>query len=316
MSTPLTTQRALVIGEALIDIVQHGSRANAHVGGSPLNVAVGLARLGIDVEFGTEFAGDEHGTMIEDRLARAHVRVTKTSASDRPTSTAVARIGVDGSPTYAFELTWNFDIPPQTEGFAVVHVGSIGALRPPGAWAVIDLVEALPPEILVSFDPNIRPALLPSQEQTRALVERFAARADVVKLSDEDAEWLYPDDPSAAPRRLLACGASLVAVTRGSAWSEIHAKSRTVIVPTYRTTVVDTIGAGDSYMSGMIAAIVRGGLTTRVFDGTLGEEELRTIGSFAAAAAGLTVSRAGAVPPTEEELAEVIDIDWSEARAR
>lgn len=313
MTAPIPPDRALVIGEALIDIVDRADGSDAHVGGSPLNVAVGLSRLGVDVVFATEFGDDEHGRLISTHLADANVGSVQTATRSAPTSTARARIGSDGSATYLFDLTWSFDHPPRTDGFTVVHAGSVGALRQPGAQGVIELVEALPPDVLVTFDPNIRPALLPRREETRALVERFAARADVVKLSDEDAAWLYPEDPSSAPVRLLAQGPSIVAVTRGSAGSDIHTTGRFVTVPPYRTAVADTIGAGDAYMSGIVGAIVRGGLKERVLDGSVDRADLTSIGHFAATAAGITVSRSGAVPPTEDEVAAVAEVPWRSA---
>jgi len=316
MTVSVPPDRALVIGEALIDVVDRADRSDAHVGGSPLNVAVGLARLGVDVVFATEFSDDAHGRLIDDHLRSAEVAWVQTTSSREPTSTARARIGRDGSASYVFDLRWVFDAPPRTDGFSVVHVGSVGALRPPGALGVIDLVESLPSDVLVTFDPNIRPALLPPREQTRELVERFAARANLVKLSDEDAEWLYPEDPSVAPARLLAQGASIVAVTRGAAGSDIHTEGRSVTVPPYRTEVADTIGAGDAYMSGLVGAIVRGGLTARVIDGAASGADLTAIGGLAAVAAGLTVGRAGAVPPTEDEIAAVAELPWARVSTR
>ena len=313
MTAPAPADRALVIGEALIDIVDRVDGSDAHVGGSPLNVAVGLSRLGVDVVFATEFADDDFGRPISAHLADAKVESVQTTTRHQPTSTARARIGSDGSASYLFDLTWSFDRPPHTDGFAVVHLGSVGALRQPGAQGVIELVEALPRDVLVTFDPNIRPALLPRREETRALVERFAARADVVKLSDEDAEWLYPEDPSSAPVRLLTQGPSIVAVTRGSAGSDIHTTDRFVTVPPYRTIVADTIGAGDAYMSGIVGAIIRGGLTDKVLARSIDGADLTAIGGFAAVAAGITVSRSGAVPPTEDEVAAVAEVPWRNA---
>lgn len=294
--------RALVIGEALIDIVDRDGRETSYVGGSPLNVAVGLSRLGIATTFATEFADDERGRSIADHVAAAAVDVVQTAATSAPTSTARARIGVDGSATYDFDLSWEFGRPPETAGFSIVHVGSVGALRPPGAHRVLELIENLPPDVLVSFDPNVRPALLPPAADTRALVDRYAARAAVVKLSDEDAEWLYTDDPSSASRRLLRAGASIVVVTRGEHGSTVSTAAGDLQVAAHTVGLVDTIGAGDSYMSALIAGLARGIGAQRVVEGRFDEHELAAAGRAAATAAGITVSRAGAAPPTTAEL--------------
>lgn len=301
MSHSLPPVRALVIGEALIDIVDREGAESEHVGGSPLNVAVGLARLGVETTFATEYADDQRGRLIAAHIAHSQVDVVQTAESTR-TSTARARIAADGSATYDFDLTWEFVRPPHADGFDIVHVGSVGALRPPGAHRVLELVEAAPREVLVSFDPNVRPALLPSVSETRDLVHRYAARADVVKLSDEDAEWLYPDDPESAAARLLEQGASIVVVTRGGEGSTLSTAAGELHIPTHTVDVVDTIGAGDSYMSGLVAALAQTIGVERVVSGHVDLDELAAVGRVAALAAGITVSRAGAAPPTTAEL--------------
>jgi fructokinase len=292
--------RILVVGESLIDIVDRGGELTRHVGGSPLNVAFGLGRLGIPTVFATEFGDDQDGDDIIGHLASAGVQVERTNAGVRRTSSARARIAADGSASYEFDLEWDFTLAPVVSDVIAVHIGSIGALRPPGADRVLALVEALPEDVLVTFDPNIRPALVPSREGTRLLVERYAARASVVKLSDEDAAWLYPD--GGVPERILACGARLVAVTAGAEGSTLHADGATVHVPARSTRAVDTIGAGDAYMTGLIAAIVARLQVRRVLAETLQPADLASIGHMAAVAASITVSRAGAVPPTAAEL--------------
>lgn len=304
--------RVLVIGESLIDIVEDRDGDSAsHVGGSPLNVAVGLARLGVQTTFATEFGQDADGRAIADHLARAGVQTVQTADPGERSSTARARIGGDGSAEYAFDVTWRFDILPATATSSVVHVGSIGALRPPGGERVLRLVESLPADVLVTFDPNIRPTLLPDREQTRALVERYAERAAIVKLSDEDAAWLYPERPDDAPDRLRARGASVVVVTNGAAGSVIHSAAGRLQVPAFPAVVADTIGAGDAYMAGLIAAMVRSIGGAAAAAGRFDAGDLEDAGRIAAAAAGLTVSRAGAIPPTERELTLAAGVAWA-----
>jgi fructokinase len=292
--------RVLVVGESLIDVVDRDGVRTRHVGGSPLNVAFGLARLGIPTVFATEYGDDEDGVAIDLHLASAGVEIERVDAGDRPTSSAVAHIGPDGSASYDFDLEWDFARPPAAARAQVVHVGSIGALRRPGADRVLALVEALPEDVLVTFDPNIRPALMPPATASRALVERYATRAGVVKLSDEDAAWLFPD--GGAVERLLACGARIVAVTRGAEGSVLHSAHSTVEVPARPTVVVDTIGAGDSYMSGLLVAIVNKLGVEALLGGEASPADLASIGRVAAVAAAITVGRAGALPPTAAEL--------------
>lgn len=294
----------LVIGESLIDVIDRAGdgERERHVGGSPLNVAYGLGRLGIPTSFATEFGDDDDGAAIARHLAEAGVRIEHADDGTRPTATAIAHIGADGSARYEFDLEWTFARPPRVTDVAAVHIGSIGALRHPGAARVIALIEALPDDVLVTFDPNIREALVPSPDATRALVERYTARAAIVKLSDEDAEWLYSGDADAAAATLLACGARLVALTRGAKGSTLYSAAATVSVPARSTETVDTIGAGDAYMSGLLAAVVGGGGVPAVLAGDLTSADLAALGRTGAVSAALTVARAGAVPPTAEEL--------------
>jgi fructokinase len=296
--------RVLVIGESLIDVVDRGdgSLPVRHVGGSPLNVAFGLARLGLDTVFATEFGADADGAAITAHLEAAGVRIEQTGDGAARTSTAIARVGSDGSATYDFDLEWNFSRPPRAIEADVVHIGSIGALRLPGAERAVEQLEALPPDVLVTFDPNIRPAVIPPRERTRRLVERYASRAGIVKLSDEDAAWLYPTEHDDAAHLLLERGARIVAVTRGAGGSTVYSAEASVTVPAQSTNAVDTIGAGDAYMSGLIAAVLTGIGPARVADGDFGAADLADIGRVAAVSAGVTVSRAGAMPPTAAEL--------------
>ncbi|MDQ4215508.1 carbohydrate kinase [Microbacterium capsulatum] len=291
----------LVIGEALIDIVDRDGERSHHVGGSPLNVAFGLGRLGVRTVFATEFGDDADGTAIATHLASAGVAIERTDDVSRRTSTSLARIGADGSASYDFHVAWAFRTPPPVGDAQAVHVGSIGAFLAPGGPRVLELIESLPAEVLVSFDPNIRPAFVPSREETRELVERYAARATIVKLSDEDAEWLYPGRADDVAGILLGQGARLVAITRGAEGSTLYAPGATVQVPARPTRAVDTIGAGDAYMSGLLAAIAApSGMVAALQD--LSAADLAAIGRIAAESAAITVGRAGAMPPTAEEL--------------
>jgi fructokinase len=171
-----------------------------------------------------------------------------------------------------------------------VHTGSIGAALEPGATLVEKTLRKA--DTLVSFDPNIRPALMGDHDAAVARVERFAALADVVKASDEDVAWLYPDATVASVlERWRSLGARLAVVTRGGEGADALSESGPLHVDSFTTKVADTIGAGDSFMAGLLAALLEHGF-----------EDVRGAVTYAARCAGITVSRPGADPPTADEV--------------
>ncbi len=281
---------ALVIGEALVDVVRRGADAPvAHPGGSPLNVAVGLARLGIPATLHSSFGADAHGLAIAEHLAASDVAVTATTVGTDPTSVAVATIGADGAATYDFRIAWE-PAPVDPAGFDLVHTGSIGAALEPGATVVEAALAAAAG--LVSFDPNIRPALLPPAEVARERVERLVGLAQVVKASDEDVAWLYPGDAiTTVLERWRALGPRLVVVTRGGGGADALTAAGALHVDVPPVTVADTIGAGDSFMAGLLADLLRNGF----------DDPAASL-AFAARCAAITVSRPGANPPWTAEL--------------
>ena len=162
--------RGLVIGEALIDIVEHGG-AVEHVGGSPLNVAVGLARLGRDVDFLTHIADDEPGRRIADYVKASGAQLVPGSISAGRTPTAVATIADDGSAAYTFDLDWQLSGTPEVAPPLFVHTGSIAAVREPGCLAVAALLDAYHVSATVTFDPNVRPSLIVDRDLARARID-------------------------------------------------------------------------------------------------------------------------------------------------
>ncbi|WP_129656764.1 carbohydrate kinase family protein [Rothia halotolerans] len=304
-----------VIGEALIDIVRSGDRGSrAHPGGSPMNVAVGLARLGHRTLFVGRYGRDENGALLESHLRESGVELP-VGPDDAPTSVAEATMDQRGSMSYDFQLDWNLDAAADQlgeilAGTEMLHVGSIGAMLEPGASTVLDAVRAAASHALVSYDPNCRPTIVPDSSQARGWAESVVEHADVVKASDEDLLWLYPGRTvEETARAWLEAGASLVVVTRGELgpWALSRGTGpEGVRVPAHQVEVADTVGAGDSLMAALISALVdRGisgaGASERVAG--LGDAEVSGILAYAAKAAGITVSRPGANPPTREELA-------------
>lgn len=294
-----TRPRVLVIGEALIDIVERDGTSTEHVGGSPANVALTLARLGRDATLVTDIADDAHGRRISGHLSASGVEVLRGD-SER-TSIARAMIREDGSAEYEFDFSWN---PPAADASSAVHVhtGSIAIYLEPGGSEVLDLLEALPPGVTASVDANIRPAVIGEHHDALARFERIAAACEIVKLSDEDAEWLYPRmQLDEVLTRLISLGAQLAVVTRGSRGLIIASAIARATVPAARIVVADTIGAGDSAMGAILDEAFRQGLG--IPGGMrLDEPSLWAIGQWAVRIAGITTSRSGANPPSHTEL--------------
>lgn len=304
---PTPSADVLVVGEALVDIVVTPGGTVEHPGGSPANVAYGLGRLGVDTALLTSIGDDHHAAAIEKHLRNAGVCLLPQSRGRGNTATATAVLAPDGSAQYDFDIRW--DLPRTTPGTLpkVLHTGSIATFLAPGAAAVKELLEQAHERCVITYDPNVRPALLGSQFEARAIFEDLVPFIEVVKLSDEDALWLYPrlslEDIS---KRILELGAGLVAVTMGAEGSLLTTGDARVVVPSVKSAVADTIGAGDSYMSALIY-----GLLKRGADG-LTPSALASLGRTASAAAAITVSRPGAQPPTSAELQEELQAELPE----
>ncbi|MFH8516341.1 carbohydrate kinase [Streptomyces gelaticus] len=300
----------LVIGECVADIVRlPGAADQVHPGGSPANVAYGLARLGHGATLLTQLGADDNGRLIRDHLAGAGVEV-RTDDVTAPTPSAVVTLDGAGRAAYTFEITWtlgpvSLDRPPQH-----VHTGSVAAVMEPGAATVLGAVESLRTSATVSYDPNVRPELMGDHGSAVRRVERCVALSDVVKASDEDLEWLYPGrQPERVAERWLATGPAVVIVTRGGEGALAVLPGGRVTVDALPTEVVDTVGAGDAFMSGTLHALAAHGLL-----GAGGRERLRSLDRtrtadvlrHAAASAAVTVARAGANPPDGAELAAAL----------
>ena len=292
----------MVVGEALVDVVN----GTPHVGGSPLNVAVGLARLGHDVSFVGRLGHDEYGSLISDHLRANTVRCL-LPPDRHPSSAAIATLDSTGSASYEFELVWELPplpewLPAALEGARAVHTGSIATLLPPGADTVLEAIQSTRTHgALISFDPNCRPSITPDTAAARAKVEAFVALSDVVKASDEDMVWLYPERPiEASAEAWRQLGPALVVVTRGSSGALAAHANGLVTVPAPPVVVADTVGAGDSFMAALLAGFLDLGDDPRAM---LTPASIEALLRQATAAAAITVGRVGANPPTREELA-------------
>ncbi|MBT8163476.1 MULTISPECIES: carbohydrate kinase [Arthrobacter] len=301
-----------VIGESLVDVISDprgrtGSRA--HPGGSPLNVAVGAARLGLRTSLVTHYSDDPYGLMIEEHLQSNRVDVINGGSA--PTSTALATLGPDGGAEYTFSITWDINgacLPALAagEGSTHVHTGSIATVLPPGDQMTLALVKSARGQATISFDPNCRPAISPDAAAARQAAEVFVAASDIVKASDEDLRWLYPhrtlDETLEA---WLALGPAVVALTRGASGPVVLSRNARVDMAAEAIVVADTVGAGDSFMAGLICGLAQldalgAGRRTRLKN--LTRDELRALAAYANRAAAITCSRQGANPPRKDEL--------------
>ncbi|MEU9040765.1 MULTISPECIES: carbohydrate kinase [unclassified Kitasatospora] len=293
MTSPAS--HVLVIGECVADIVRtDGAPDRVHPGGSPANVAYGLARLGRPATLLTELGPDANGRLIRAQLESAGVRVRAAEVARTPS--AVVRLDGQGRARYTFDIGWTLPSAGAAptdlaQAPAAIHVGSIGAVTEPGAAAVLALVERWRGRTPISYDPNVRPALMGERAEAVRRVERCVALSDLVKASDEDVAWLYPGErPEAVAERWLALGPSVVAVTLGAEGAFARTAGGTrVEAAAVPVPVADTVGAGDSFMAAFLHSRASGA-------------DLPTCLTHAVTAAALTVSRPGADPPSAAEL--------------
>ena len=290
--------RGLVIGEALIDIVNGHVE---HVGGSPLNVAVGLAKLGRDIDFLTHIGDDESGRRISDYVKSAGAQLVPGSTSASRTPTAAATIADDGSATYTFDLEWQLSGTPEVGPPLFVHTGSIAAVREPGCLAVAALLDAYRISATVTFDPNVRPSLVVDRDQARERIDHLVERSDIVKASAEDLSWIDPDhEPEWTARSWSASGPAIVVLTLGDRGALALCPAGEARVAAKSVQVVDTVGAGDAFMVGLLDALWGLdllGAGRRAPLGRIGLDALTAALEAASLSSALTIGRAGADLP-------------------
>jgi fructokinase len=300
----------VVIGEALVDLVgQRGSRTLvAHPGGSPANVALGLARLGDPVTLMTRLGRDAFGEMISSHLQESGVRVDAGPDDGVKTSLAVASLA-GGIATYDFRIEWDLGtLAPLPVETRCLHTGSLATVLEPGKTDVEDLMELEHQRgrVTISYDPNVRPALLGTPEEARPEIEKLVAISDVVKVSDEDLQWLYPDrEDEEVARDWLGRGPVLVVVTRGGQGVYAVTADLELHRPATQVDLVDTVGAGDSFTSGLLDGLRRADLIggqRRDALAAVDEATLVSVLDEASLVAAITCSRPGANPPTRAEL--------------
>jgi fructokinase len=299
----------LVVGEALIDVVmRRGRTVGEHVGGSPLNVAVGLARLGRNVDFLTWIGGDERGRRIAEHLQASGAKLADGSVAAARTATALATLDETGSATYLFDIEWR--LPPFSASRdrvpLVMHTGSIATVLQPGRADVSALIDAFRTTATITFDPNVRPPLIDDPNDARDQIESVVSRADVVKASDEDLNWLEPGrPPEGVAANWLGLGPAIVAVTFGARGAYAVCAAGEVRIHAHPAQVVDTVGAGDAFMAGLIDALwdlaLLGGHRRQQLH-EIRADVLRQVLRAAALSSAVTVARPGADLPDRATL--------------
>jgi len=282
-----------VAGEALIDLLPRAGESMAVVGGGAANTAKALANLEIVVSWIGGISSDDYGVLIKQELE--NVDLGLANFSRLPTALAKVSLDEKGSASYEFFLedtaTFSFDSSWLPEGKPeILHVGTLATIVEPGASNLFDWVKSLKTKVV--FDPNIRPSVLPDRVRYRDAFEKWARISDVVKMSDEDLEWLGYSDLN----QILELGPELLVVTHGASGMTGYTNSGSVSVPGVKVKVVDTVGAGDTVGAVIVEGLVRNGITALVGD------KLFEVLSRAAKAAAITCSRVGANPPTLAEL--------------
>jgi fructokinase len=306
-------------GETLIDFLPtkagDGSLAYRPAnGGSPHNVALTLGRLDVPVGFVGGISTDFFGDALAKGLAASGVDMVHVTRLDRPTT--LAFVSLDGEEArYAFydaeaaDRHWRLeDMPAIGPEVKALHFGAISLLREPAADAFRALMRREAGRRVISFDPNIRPGLVRDESAYRARLDDFFRLAHVIKASQADLDWIAPGvDAGELAKQWLAADARLVLWTRGGKGATVFARGATVTRPAIPIEVIDTVGAGDAFMAGFLAAAhdngwLEGGAVTE----NLGEAPLRAALDFALAVAAITVSRVGADPPTRAEVAALL----------
>jgi fructokinase len=305
----------LVCGEALIDLVPLPGRVEptyvAHGGGSLFNVAIGLGRLLVPVGFLGRLSRDPLGRMLRHRLEVEGVDCRWVTEGDEPSTLAVVDLGAGAEPVYTFHgegtadrLLQVGDLPADLPAeVSALHLGSISLVREPGASTYEALMRREHGRRLISVDPNVRPGLVGERAAYVARLEGWLALSDLVKVSRADLAWLYPDRTAdEAAVAWLACGPAVVVVTRGVDGAFALGPAGRVEVGGTSVAVADTVGAGDSFTSALLAALADAGRLERDALRGITAEGLRAALSFAGAAAGITCTRPGAQPPTRAEI--------------
>ncbi len=304
----------LCCGEALIDMLPRettlGEKGFApYAGGAVFNTAIALGRLGQPTAFFTGMSDDMMGDILRETLRSSHVDFSYCATLSRPTTIAFVKL-VDGHASYAFydentagRMITEADLPQLRDDCEALHFGAISLIPEPCGATYEALLTREHEKRVISLDPNIRPGFIKDKASHLARIRRMAALSDIVKFSDEDLAWFgLEGDEDTLARHWLHHGAKLVVVTRGAEGAVGYTASHRVEVPSEKVTVVDTVGAGDTFDAGVLASLKMQNLLTKPQVASLTQDQIAAALSLGSKAAAVTVSRAGANPPFAHEI--------------
>ena len=301
-------------GEALIDMLPRTSREGAPVyqpfnGGSIFNTAVALGRLGIITGFFSGLSTDFFGDSLKAGLQASNVDLKYAKFWDKPSTLAFVKLE-NGQARYSFydensagRMLTKKDLPKLSSDVNALHFGSISLIHEPGASTLEALMMREGTDRVICLDPNIRENLIKDRREYLARIGRLVSMCDILKISDEDVTWITgKTDLASAARKWLNAGAKVVVITRGENGIEAFTKGLSIKLPSVNVKVADTVGAGDTFTAGFLASLQRAGKLNKASVAYLDEPALRNAVAYAARAAAITVSRAGANPPWLHEL--------------
>ena len=294
-----------VCGEVLIDLLPGKPERVAVVGGGPANTAKALARLGHDVHFVDGISTDDYGVSARTDLLADEVKLDLALTSDKPTCLAIVSLGADGGATYEFKIDGTATFAFSTENLPdpklikpdAIYIGTLATIIEPGASILKNWVLKAKDYAPIIYDPNIRSSVISDRSRYQEVVKEWVALSNVVKASEDDLAWLYPDtDPLEIASSWVSQGVQLVVVTQGENGIVGVTENQEVSIPGIKVEVIDSVGAGDTVGAVLVEALVEFGLeklTSELLSHTLHR---------AALAAAITCSRTGANPPTKAEL--------------
>jgi len=306
----------LCCGEALIDMIPKPTTEGPlgfvpHSGGAVFNTSIALGRLGVEAGLLSGVSRDMFGQQLLEELAASKVDASHVIASDRPTTLAFVKL-TDGHATYSFfdensagRMIAPTDMPTLPPSVEAMFFGGISLACEPCADAYAALLDRNTDGRIVMMDPNIRPSFIQDADRYRARLDAMIAQTDIIKVSDEDLDWLIPTpaDEDAKIQAMLDKGPMLVIVTRGSEGATGYMRDGLqVTAAAQKVTVADTVGAGDTFNAGVLAKLSQLGLLEKTALATLSQDALHAALSYGARVAAITVSRAGANPPWAHEL--------------
>jgi fructokinase len=301
-----------VCGEVLVDLIPDAANPGERIGvigGGPENTAIALARLGHQVEFIDGISSDKWGVAAKAELDADGVGTSFCKFSDKPTCQAIVSLDANGSASYEFVIdgtaTFDFSADWLPDAYkhkpSLLHIGTLVTAIEPGASVLFDWALQVSELAPIIFDPNIRPAVIPDRENYREQVEKWLSISSVVKVSEDDLAWLYPDENDRdVAKKWIDSGVGVVVITRGANGMTALTCCDFAEVPGVKVEVVDTIGAGDTVGAILAEAVKNVGLEDMKDSG-----QLLTMLEKAARAAAITCSRKGAQPPTLKELNDI-----------